>query len=78
MVENIIHIKSGITINVGAIVKMKKNIVCAKKITFGIRLHVVAKMVNIYLQDIDFRELNKKKFCESIIRKIIRTFIFAN
>ena len=47
MVENVIQIKSGITINVGASVKFLKNIVCAKKIIFGILLHVVEKMVNI-------------------------------
>ena len=47
MVENVIQIKSGITINVGASVKILKNIVCAKKIIFGILLHVVEKMVNI-------------------------------
>ena len=45
MVENVIQIK--ITINVGASVKILKNIVCAKKIIFGILLHVVEKMVNI-------------------------------
>ena len=47
MVENVIQIKSGITINVGASVKILKNIVCSKKIIFGILLHVVEKMVNI-------------------------------
>ena len=47
MVENVIQIKSGITINVGASVKILKNIVCAKKIIFGILLHVVEKMESI-------------------------------
>ena len=47
MVENVIETKSGITINVGASVKMKKNTECAKKITFGILLHVIEKIVNI-------------------------------
>ena len=47
MVENVIETKSGITINVGASVKMKKNNECAKKITFGILLYVIEKIVNI-------------------------------
>ena len=44
MVENVVYIKSGIMINVDA---SAKNIINAKEITFGIMLHVVAKMVNI-------------------------------
>ena len=44
MVENVIQIKSVITINVGVSVK---NIIYVKKI-FGTLLHVLAKMVNIY------------------------------
>ena len=44
MVENVIQVKSEITINAGASVK---NIVYVKIIIFGILLHVVAKMVNI-------------------------------
>ena len=44
MEENVIQIKSGITINVDASVK---NIIYVKKIIFGTLLHVVAKMVNI-------------------------------
>ena len=48
MEENVIQIKSGITINVYVSVKTQKIIVCAKKIIFGIVLHLVAKMVNIY------------------------------
>ena len=47
MVENIIQIKSGITINVDVSVEIRKNIICAKKIIFRILLHVVAKIVNI-------------------------------
>ena len=47
MVENVIQIKSRITINVGAIAKTPKIIMCTKKIIFGILLHVVAKMVNM-------------------------------
>ena len=40
MIENVIQIKSGITINVGASLKILKNIMCVKKIIFGILLHV--------------------------------------
>ena len=43
IVENVIQIKSGITINVDASVK---NITFVKKIIFGILLHVVPGMVN--------------------------------
>ena len=46
MVENIIYIKNGITINAGVSAKIWKNM-CAKKIIFGILLHVIVKMVNI-------------------------------
>ena len=44
MVENVIQIKSGITISVDAIAK---NITYVKNIIFGILLHVVVKMVNV-------------------------------
>ena len=47
MVENLIQIISGITINVDVSVKIQKNIMCAIKIIFGILILVVAKMVNI-------------------------------
>ena len=47
MVENVIKIKSEITINIGVSAKNQKNVICAKKIIFGILLHVVVKMVNI-------------------------------
>ena len=42
--ENVIQIKSGISINVDTSVK---NIIYVKRIIFAILLHVVAKMVNI-------------------------------
>ena len=45
MEENVIQIKSEITINVN---DSAKNIIYVKKIIFGILLHVVAKMVNIW------------------------------
>ena len=47
MVKNLIQIKSGITIDVGASVKIQKTIMYAKKIIFGILLHVLVKIVNI-------------------------------
>ena len=47
MVENITQIKSGITINVDASVKIQKNKMCANTIIFGILLQAVVKMVNI-------------------------------
>ena len=44
MIENIIQIQIGITINVDASAKIrKKNIVCAKKIAFGILVHILVK-----------------------------------
>ena len=45
MQENIIQINDGIMINVNVIAKI---IMYAKKIMFGILLHVVVKMDNIY------------------------------
>ena len=47
IVKNVTQIKSGITISVGRSVKMKKNIMCAKTVMFGILQHVAAKMVNM-------------------------------
>ena len=46
MEEILIHFKSRIMINVDVSVKIRKNIIYAKKIIFGILLHVVANMVN--------------------------------
>ena len=48
MEESVILIKSGIMINVDVSVKIWKNILCVKKIIFGILLHAVVKMVNTY------------------------------
>ena len=45
MEENVIQVNGGITINVDASVK---NIMYVKNIIFGILLHVVVKMGNIY------------------------------
>ena len=47
MIENLIQIKNGITINVGASAKIPDNIACGKEVIFGILLHVVLKMENI-------------------------------
>ena len=47
MVKNVTRIKIGITINVGASAKIRKNIMRLKKIIFGILLHIVLKKVNI-------------------------------
>ena len=47
MVKNEIQINSGITINVDVSAKIKKNIMCAKKIIFAILVHALAKMINI-------------------------------
>ena len=44
MEENIIQIKSGITINVDTSVK---NIIYVKKIILGILLHVAVKIIHI-------------------------------
>ena len=44
MEENVIEIKSGITVDVDANVK---NIIYMKKIISGILLHIFAKIVNI-------------------------------
>ena len=46
MVENVVQIKIGITINICVSAKIQKNIICAKRIIFGVLLHPVAKMVN--------------------------------
>ena len=45
MEENVVHINGGIVINVDVNVK---NIMNVKKIMFGILLHVVVKIENIY------------------------------
>ena len=49
IVKNVPRIEIGITINVGASVKIKKKkkTLCVQKITLGILLYAVAKMLNI-------------------------------
>ena len=47
MLEHVIQIKSGIMINANVSVKIRKIIICAKRIIFTILLHVVVKMINV-------------------------------
>ena len=47
MVESIVQIKSGITMNVNGSIKIQKIYYKYIKNIFGILLHVVLKMVNI-------------------------------
>ena len=47
VIANVILVKISIMIHVGASVKIQKNIMCMKKIIFGILVHVLMKMVNI-------------------------------
>ena len=47
MVENVIQVKIGITINAIEGVKIQENIMYGKKIIFGILIHVLVKIVNI-------------------------------
>ena len=47
MVENVTRIKSAIMINVGASAKIQRNMMHAKKIIFGVLVHVFVGMVNI-------------------------------
>ena len=47
MVENVIQIKSAITLNVSASRKFQNNILLAKNIIFRRMLNVFVKMVNI-------------------------------
>ena len=45
--KNFRLIKNGITVNVGESTKIRKTIVCAKKITVGIVLHALVEIANI-------------------------------
>ena len=47
MIENVIQIKSGTTINADASAKTELNIMCAKKYISEILVHVLVKMVDI-------------------------------
>ena len=46
MIENLIQIKSGITINTDVSAKIRENIVCVKKIIFGVLVLVLVKKVS--------------------------------
>ena len=48
MVENENEIKSGITTNVDVSAKIQRNIMHAKTILFGILIHALVKMANIW------------------------------
>ena len=48
MLENVIQVKSETTINVNVSAKVQENIMCAKKIIFGIQPPVLVKMANIW------------------------------
>ena len=48
MAGNLTQIKIGLTINADVSAKIQENIMCAKNITFGILVHVIVKMVNIW------------------------------
>ena len=45
--ENVTQIKFGIKIDVGGSAKILENVLCTKKVIFGILLHLLVKTVNI-------------------------------
>ena len=47
MLENLSQIKSGITINVDVNARIWENIMYARKVIFGVLVHVFVKLVNI-------------------------------
>ena len=47
IVENVTQTKIEKTVNVSESIKIQKNIVCEKKIIYGILLNVLAKIVNM-------------------------------
>ena len=47
MVGNVIQIKSTMKVCVGVSEKIKPNVMCVKKIMFGILVHVLARLINI-------------------------------
>ena len=47
IIENVIQIEKGITINVEMSAKIQKNIVYAKNIVTRVLLHVLSKIANI-------------------------------
>ena len=66
--ENVIEIKSGITINVGVNVKIQQKIMCGKEIIFGILPHVLVNMVN--MQEIYYSVIT----CDEIIYAIAKSY----
>ena len=53
VIENMVQIKSGITINVDASVKIGNNLICGEKILFGILVQVVVKITKYLTSVID-------------------------
>ena len=53
VIENVVQIKSGITINVDASVKIGNNLMCREKILFGILVQVVVKITKYLTSVID-------------------------
>ena len=47
MIENVVKIRSGIKKNLDVSVKIRQNIVYAKKIMFGIPTYVLVRLMNI-------------------------------
>ena len=64
IVENVISIKSGVTINVGESRRIRKNNICAKRITFGILPHVLVKVANIRQALLTIQLLRVMKLCK--------------
>ena len=82
MVENVIQIKRGITINVDVSKKIRENIKCAKKNRFGILVHILVKMVSITSDLVNAWHQSKNKLKRSNKLKEIdmknRTYCFFN
>ena len=53
VIENMVQIKSGITINADASVKIGNNLICGEKILFGILVQVVVKITKYLTSVID-------------------------
>ena len=73
MVEGLIQVKSGIMINVGASVKIQRNIVFVKKIIYGIMLYIVAKKINIQ-QDLLTIQWLTKIIKQKLFQQILTLF----
>ena len=75
MEENVIQIKSGITINVDA---STENIIYVKKVIFGILLHVVKKMVNSVITCDEIIDTEAKSFDEETKIYILLAFLLIS